>query len=149
MTNLHNWEHEGYMAGIKGEDPDPELSKASKAYDHGWLIGNQDREAGVKPPAYPWGVILPDLRGKKVIIRRGVMTKRFGQDPKPALRTHKVTVVSVISGRVAYQPYVYNHKFERPTTAKVQWTSSGGLWCSANLEDVEIVEETTETTIGD
>ena len=50
---MRNLAHEGYLAGLKGLDPDPDLSKdLSSDYCKGWLNGVQDRKTGLELPKY-------------------------------------------------------------------------------------------------
>jgi hypothetical protein len=67
-----NYLHIGYMDGLSGKDPNPELDK-SYEYEDGWLHGDADRKAGMTPDALLVPVTLK--RGDEVRIPKGVTVK--------------------------------------------------------------------------
>lgn len=142
MTRSSNWAHEGYMDGLQGKEPDAQLAGLNE-YDDAWLIGTQDRDKGVKPTAYPFLEKRPELRGRMVIVPKGVMVKVIGKDPKPAGKTYKVKVDHMLSPCAAYWDTScgWNRKeLVRPRPAAVCWAGAGGYWAEASLDDVVLEE---------
>ena len=138
---LSNWAHEGYMDGLEGKDPNADLT-GSWDYDTAWLIGCQDREAGVKPSDFGYGSETPNLAGREIAIPKGTIIKTIGKEPKPAGRTYKVKVHHMISATTAW---FGNHhwgkdeeNFVRPQSAKVCWPGTGGYWTEADIADVVV-----------
>jgi hypothetical protein len=139
VSRSTNWLHEGYMDGLRGDDPDPKLSEfPDSEYNDGWLVGDEDRRHGVKPPKYNASFTKPNIegniRGKEVVIPRGTLVKVVGKPEKPAGRTYKVIVHHLTSGITAWKS---GREFHRPEPPKVVWAGPGGYWAEASIEDVK------------
>jgi len=133
--------HDGYVDALNGLDPNPQHSYPGSSYDAAYIIGCEDRQAGVKPSKVEYFQTnsYPVKRGQEITIRKGTMVKAFGKEPKPAGRTYKVTLHDVCGGTVGYFEYSSSfgtQSFRRPEPPKVCWAGAGGLWTFANLEDV-------------
>jgi hypothetical protein len=143
---IENLSHEGYMDGLRGLDPNPELSAwADSEYNEGWLVGSEDRKAGVVVPKYlgyyNWSE-LPVKPGMEVTIRKGTMVKTVGREPRPAGKTYKVTVSHLNSGSVAYKIQNFHHsEFVRPTSPTVVWAGPGGYWSEVSISDIPEASE--------
>jgi hypothetical protein len=129
----------GYLAGLRGEDPDPEMSRLSERYDDGWLLGAADREQGATPKkfmGYCDKNVLPVKQGDTVTIKKGTLVRCNGVT-KPAGRTYKVRVNHVQSGR---NLYIEGNAFRREITPimnpTVVWPGSGGYWAEADINDI-------------
>lgn len=76
--------------------------------------------------------------GQKVILRKGKAFRTMHPSQKgPAKKDRAILVYRCDEG--------YTHDLENPHTALVSgpnivWTGTGGYWCYANLDDVEIVK---------
>jgi hypothetical protein len=133
--------HEGYMAGIQGEDPNPELD-FSEEYSVGWLAGAKDKEAGIIPPKYLGPVDeLPCKRGDTVTIPKGTPVSTIYHGERKAGRTYKVKTHDVYQGMPAYIDYHRGSNQNadhvvRPTAPEVIWPGSGGYWSRANVNDL-------------
>lgn len=129
-----NYAHTGYMAGLRGEAPDPRLENASE-YAEGWLRGQEDRSAGVDSNRFleaPSGL----RRGAEVTIPKGTTVKTIYHGVRSAGRTYKVKIHNVYDIVPAH--IGYDGKFVRPEPAKVIWPGTGGYWSEAALPDVAV-----------
>jgi len=127
----------GYLAGLRGEDPDSEMSHVHSNYDEGWLMGDADRERGVPAPKYlGYHDDLPIKQGQIVTIKKGTMVRCNGVT-KPAGRTYKITIHHILPGQ---NLYVEGNAFRRTVhpvmTPKVVWPGSGGYWAEADINDI-------------
>ena len=125
------------MDGLQGKDPDPKLSEwVDSDYNEGWLVGDEDRRRGVKPPKYGVGEPIPNLKGKEILIPKGTLVKVVGKPEKPAGKTYKVIAHHVNEGSTAWKA-MGSSIFHRPDPPKVIWAGPGGYWAEAALEDVK------------
>lgn len=129
-----NLAHCGYLDGLRGTAPDPELQNLGE-YAEGWLHGNEDRENGV-----------PDLfkdpdpglkRGATVKIPKGTRVHTVSSGERLTGRGYHVQIHDVYQVIPAYR----DRTFIRPVPAKVVWPGTGGYWSTANARDVELVTE--------
>lgn len=129
----------GYLSGLKGEDPDPELEKMSHRYEDGWLKGMAAREAGVKPKkfmGYHLDSELPIKRGDTVTIPKGTLVRCNGET-KPAGRTYKIQVRSLGCGQNFYQDGNAFREDDVPMVSPtVVWAGTGGYWAEADINDI-------------
>lgn len=131
---LHTATHQGYMDGLQNKDPDPTL-ESDDNYANAWIIGQQDREAGVNPAQYaplPAGL----KRGTVVRIPKGVKVQNLHLGVKAAGRTYKVTLHDAYPVVPAH--FDWTHEFQRPKPAQVMWPGTGGYWSYANAVEVEV-----------
>ncbi len=137
MTLSGNWAHKGYMDGLLGLAPDPQLSGwADSEYNDGWIAGDEDRRNGAQAPKF-FGPSddLPVQPGDTVTIRKGTIIKAVGQEPRAAGRTYQVKVNHILEGSCAYLSWDHR-EFVRPTEPKIVWAGSGGYWCEVSINDV-------------
>lgn len=98
---------------------------------------------------------IPIKKGSIVKIPRGTIVKQVGKDPKLAGKTYLTEVHHLLSGRSVpaaeidgeQEPFYYRNEsgqicarmvpVENP---KVVWPGSGGYWCEADINDVELVD---------
>ena len=129
--------HQGYVDGLSGRDPNPELEK-SYDYQEGWLHGSTDHAAGKTCPkwlGYYEDGSLPLKRGQTVTIRKGTMVKNMGKaGTKPAGRTYQVKINHFGGGCSAYLSY--HQEFVRPTPPTVVWPGAGSYWSEADLNEI-------------
>jgi hypothetical protein len=130
----------GYLAGLRGEEPDSDLCQMSHKYEDGWLLGAQDRENGVKPKkflGYHLESELPFKKGSVVTIPKGTMIRSTSGVKKPAGRTYRITVHHVMNGA---NLYVEGNGFRedcQPIMAPtVVWVGTGGYWTEADINDI-------------
>jgi len=129
----------GYITGLHGEDPNPEMSRANSQYDEGWLLGIDAHDRGVKAPKYLGyhdDSDLPVKRGDIVTIKKGTMVRHRGQ-VRPAKRTYQVTINHILGGRNATvegdAPYKVVRDIMPPT---VVWPGAGGYWSEVDVNDI-------------
>lgn len=136
--------HQGYMAGLKGENPDEVLAK-SEDYSDGWLVGAEDRqrlldllvpEAEIVPKYLGPCTDLPLKRGDEVIIPKGTLISTIYHGERKAGRTYKVKIHDVYPGMPACRDYHSAGRIQRPTAPKLVWPGTGGYWSEANLNEV-------------
>lgn len=72
---------------------------------------------------------LPIKAGDVVTIKKGVIVKTVGREPKPAGRTYKIKVHHVGCGMVAHN----GNPAWNPT---VVWPGPGGYWSEVDINDV-------------
>lgn len=128
--------HQGYMAGLNGEDPDENAAR-SQEYESGWLAGCEDREKGIRPSKYLGPCEIPIRRKAEVTIPRGTKVTR-GRKIQETRRSYKVRLHDVYPGNPAYVDYRNQGVVVRPTEARVLWAGAGSYWAEANLGDVVI-----------
>jgi hypothetical protein len=128
--------HLGYMTGLRGEDPDKDLERDSE-YVEAWLLGCQDREAGVTPDLY--SEVLPEglKRGCKVRVKAGAEVKTIYHGTRIVPRNYVVKKVHDVYPMAP--AYFDNHGFNRPTPAKIVWPGTGGYWSDTAVSNVEVV----------
>lgn len=139
-TITTNWVHEGYMDGISGKEPDPELDRSDE-YSKGWLAGASDREAGIAPPKFFGPCELPCKRGDEVTIPKGTTVSNIHHGVRKAGRTYKVKLHDVYPGVPAYIDYHHRSNpnedgVVRPTAPKLVWPGTGGYWSDADVNEV-------------
>lgn len=136
MAHTISWMHEGYLDGLNGQDPNPEMDRTND-YADGYLAGMADREAGVKPRKYTgYTSELPVAKGQVVTIPKGTVIQHTGSGPaKVARRTYKVTVHHTCSGIGAYQDY-HMGGVVRPSNPKVVWLGAGNYWHEVDINDI-------------
>jgi hypothetical protein len=123
--------HEGYMDGLCGKDP----VSNHEEYEAGWLVGAEDREAGVEPGLYETcdlkrGDIVEVPKGTKLLIN---------MSPKKSSvvgRTCKVVLHDVYQTQVAHVVYA-SGEVRRPKPPTVVWAGAGGYWKHACAWDVK------------
>jgi hypothetical protein len=134
--------HDGYMAGLSGQDPDEEMASVSNEYSEAYLIGTQDREAGVKAETFKTldknGVELK--KGDVVQIRKGTIVKTVGKDSKAAGRTYKVTVDHLLWSSAYFEHNWDQRTLRRPVPVSVVWAGTGSYWSSATVIEVSKVD---------
>lgn len=140
MTHRINLCHAGYLAGLKGEDPDPEAGLIDSEYELGYLNGCQDRANGVTVPTYCGYVEKQDLPirpGMTVVIPKGVQVRSTGPGgTKLSGTSRRVKVHHVANGSVAHR--TYHGEFVRPVNPSVVWAGSGSYWHEADINSVTI-----------
>ena len=141
MARSLDWLHEGYLDGLKGNDPDPKLSECpGSEYNEGWIIGAEDRKNGVLVPkfvGYHKDEELPVQRGMTVTIPKDTIVKTIGQDPKPAGKTYKVRVDHILGGTIAYwDNNGQSPRLIRPTAPSIRWAGSGGYWSEVDINEI-------------
>jgi hypothetical protein len=130
--------HEGYLDGLYGRDPNPELSQPGTEYEIGWLHGVEERKKvplGGRPPRYVGYTPvnqLPVKKGDTVTIRKGTSITFKGK-VKPAGRTHDVVVDHVLPGTVSTLDRL---GFNAPQNPTVRWPGSGGYWSEVDINDL-------------
>lgn len=139
MTTMHpdcSVLHQGYMAGLKGEEPSSNLQD----YEDGWLAGAEDREKlGSDPvlPKYLGPCETPLKRGDEVSIPKGTTISTIYHGVRKAGRTYTVKLHDVYPGMPAYRDYGYSSGvIIRPTAPKLVWPGTGGYWSEADLNEV-------------
>jgi len=129
----------GYLAGLRGEDPDAELGRLNPRYDDGWLLGAADRERGVQPKrfmGYHRDSELPIKPGDVVTIKKGTLVRCNGET-KPAGRTYKVIVRSLGCGsNLCVEGNAFRETTYPITCPTVIWAGTGGYWAEADINDV-------------
>jgi len=139
MARTNNWLHDGYLAGLTGDEPDETRAYVDSEYEAGYLAGLEDREGGVIAPKYlGWveNLTVPFKKGDMVTIPKGTTIRSTSsRGTFVAGRTYKVKVHSVDNGSVAYLEYGQN-TVRRPTPPEVRWVGTGGYWCQASLIDI-------------
>lgn len=131
--------HQGYMAGLNGEDPDESASRCDE-YELGWLAGYEDREKGIRPSKYLGPCELPIGKGSEVTIPKGTEVKR-GSKTQVTRRAFKVKLHDVYPGVPAYVEWDSRKNVVRPTVARVLWAGAGSYWAEAILSAVVIGDE--------
>lgn len=127
--------HQGYMAGLNGEDPDENLQRLEE-YEAGWLAGYEDREKGVQSSSFLGPVEeFPIKRNAEVVIPKGTQIQHRGK-VTVAKRDYKVKLHDIYPGRPAYVEWNDNRTVIRPTYARVLWAGAGGYWSEASLSDI-------------
>lgn len=131
--------HEGYLAGLKGQEPDPDPKINSWVeYETGYLEGCADRERGITAPKYCGPINIEDLpirKGMKVTIPIGVRVRSTGPKRiKIAGSTRQVKVHHIGNGTPAYVSW--DGEFIRPVNPSVVWVGSGSYWHEADLNEV-------------
>lgn len=127
--------HGGYMAGLRGEDPDPRL-EGFPDYDTAWLKGCEDRESGACKPEDFEEVPEWLKRGVEITVPKGTpLTSTHPQRSGvfKAGRTYRVKIHDVYHVTPAYRGY---NGFERPKPAQVVWAGAGGYWTHAYITDL-------------
>jgi len=72
---------------------------------------------------------LPIKPGQMVTIKKGVMVRTVGREPKPAGKTYRVKVAHLLSG--AFRPG--DSECQNPS---VCWAGPGGYWSEVDINDV-------------
>lgn len=128
----------GYVTGLAGEDPDPQLENYSE-YADGWLMGCADREAGKKLPKYlgfSRDADLPVKQGQEVTILKGTVVRCNGVT-KQAGRTYKVKIHHILSGTNIYvEGNAFRRELHPMTSPTICWAGTGGYWAEADLNDI-------------
>lgn len=127
--------HKGYLAGLRGEDPDKRVERFEE-YEDGYLHGCEDRKAGVKDVFQdpPEGL----KKGSKVKIPKGITVKTTYHGERIVGRTYTVTVHDVYPVQHGYREYG-GREFKRPEPAKIVWPGTGGYWSTAAVGDIEVI----------
>ena len=129
----------GYLAGLRGEEPDAELGRINPQYDEGWLRGAEERQQGVQPKKYMGfhrDDELPVKRGDVVTIKKGTLIRCNGST-KPAGRTYRIIVRSLGCGSNLYVEGNAFRQTVRPLTCPtVMWGGTGGYWAEADINDI-------------
>ncbi len=129
----------GYLAGLRGEDPDAELGRLNPRYEEGWLLGAEDRQKGVQPKkymGYHGDAQLPIKQGQVVTIRKGTLVRCNGVT-KPAGRTYKVIVRSLGCGcNIFVEGNAFREQVRPMTSPTVIWAGTGGYWAEADINDI-------------
>jgi len=136
-SELSPLSHQGYMDGLTGKEPKNNLSYRGSEYDEGWLIGDQDRVAGVVAPKYlghSYESELPVKKGMEIIIPKGVTIRTIYHGTRVNPRSYKIRVNHVLGGSVGYK--VGGSDFVKPTVPEVRWAGKGGYWSSVDLNQV-------------
>ena len=138
--------HAGYLAGLKGEgpNPDPRVNYPGSEYELGYLHGCEDREAGVAVPTY-FGYAdpadLPIRPGMTVLIPKGVPVRSTGSEGmKLSGTSRRIRVHHLNRGSHAYR--TYHGEFVRPVNPSVVWSGSGSYWHEADINAVTVVSST-------
>lgn len=139
--------HQGYMAGLKGENPDEAMAK-SEDYSDGWLVGSEDRqkrlaegvpEDKIVPKYLGPCTELPMKKGDKVSIPKGTIIDTINYGKRAAGRTYQVTLHDVYPGVPAHRDlhHGYNEtRIVRPTEPQLLWPGTSGYWSTASLNEV-------------